>query len=165
MKALRFSILAAALFAATAVSAQNIVKWSQSVKDNGNGHYTLAIKASITDGWHLYDLGPYKEGQETKITFTSDDAFSTDGVLRQTTEPKRVFEEAFNAEIGYFEKKAVFEQDIILSAASAVITASIEYMVCDNGSCMPLDAELVYTIGDPASAPTATADKASALVW
>lgn len=162
MKALRFLVLTAAMLAATAVSAQNIVKWSQSVKDNGNGHYTLAVKASIADGWHLYDLGPYKEGQETKITFTSDDPFSTAGVLRQTTEPKRVFEEAFNAEIGYFEKKAVFEQDIILSAESATITASIEYMVCDNGSCMPLDAELVYTIGNPASAPTATAEKASA---
>ena len=36
-------------------AAQDVVQWKQEVKDNGNGNYTLVVKAVIDEGWHIYD--------------------------------------------------------------------------------------------------------------
>ena len=159
MKILRNTFISIILcLLSVAVSAQGShIKWSQSVKDNGAGKYTLIATASIENGWHLYDLEQRNGGSTaTTIQFSAPDGVVFDGTLREATEPKRLFDKTFGMEIGYFEHRAAFEQDITLTAPSATITASIDYMVCnDNVGCVPADAELVYNIGDNTKASVA----------
>ena len=47
------------------------VSWSTSVEQVGDGEYRIDFKATIEQGWHLYDLGPY-EGGPLATTFTFD---------------------------------------------------------------------------------------------
>ncbi len=159
MKIFRITLITTTLCLLTlAVSAQGKhIKWSQSVKDNGAGKYTLTATASIENGWHLYDIEQRKGGPTaTTIEFSSPESVVFDGALRQATEPKRVFDKTFGMEIGYFEHRAVFEQDITLNGESATITAAIEYMVCNDAvGCATADAELVYKIGSSTKASVA----------
>lgn len=147
------TVLALCLSVATAYGQENQVRWKGSVKDNGDGRYTLTMTAEIADGWHMYDLGPYEGGPNaTTIKFTAADGVALDGELVQKTKPMRVFDRMFEMEIGYFEHKAVFEQAVKLSAPSAVVKAEIEYMVCDDHTCIPpTEAELTFDISSAAA--------------
>ena len=157
MKPIRNILIIIAICIAASVSAAQVshVRWSQSVKSDDNGKYTLTATATIDDGWHLYDLGPYEGGPNaTTIEFSATDGVTLDGPLRQTLAPKRVFDKTFGMEIGYFEHRAVFEQDIVLSGAQATtITATINYMVCNEAvGCMPEETELIFKIGNTEAA-------------
>ena len=149
MRKLLFTILALVTFTATA---QNVVTWKQDIKDNGNGSYTLVIKAKIADGWHIYDdtyVSP------TTITFTPSEGVEMKGDLRALSTAKKVNDEFFG-EYGEYEKEAIFEQDVNLTAEGGTVGALIEYMACTEGSCMPsTEAELTFELGEVAAAPVA----------
>jgi thiol:disulfide interchange protein DsbD len=54
-------------------------------------------------------------------------------------QPKVEFDEMFQMEIGYFLNRAQFAQSIqVLSKDSVAVKGYVEWMVCDNGSCLPL---------------------------
>ena len=54
----------------------------------------------------------------------------------------------FGMEIGTFSGKALFTQRVRLTAAQAKVRAAIEWMICDNKSCMPpSDTELTLVVG------------------
>lgn len=153
MRPIRNIFIIIAICIATSVSAaqDSHIKWSKSVKADGEGKYTLIIAAAIDDGWHLYDLGPYEGGPNaTVIQFSATDGVTLDGALRQTTIPTRVFDKTFGMEIGYFEHRAVFEQDIVLRGTqSTTITATIDYMVCNEAvGCMSEETEFIFKIGN-----------------
>ena len=149
MRKLLFTILALVTFTA---AAQNVVTWKQDIKDNGNGSYTLVIKAKIADGWHIYDdtyVSP------TTISFTPSEGVEIKGDLRALSTAKKVNDEFFG-EYGEYEKEAIFEQDVNLTANSGTVGALIEYMACTEGSCMPsTEAELTFELGEVAAAPVA----------
>ena len=61
-------------FSAAAAFAQPMepVTWSSSVEKISEGEYRVDFKASVADGWHMYDLGPYEGGpMATTFTFIS----------------------------------------------------------------------------------------------
>ena len=54
----------------------------------------------------------------------------------------------FGMEIGTFSGKALFTQRVRLTAAQAKVRAAIEWMICDDKSCMPpSDTELTLVVG------------------
>ncbi len=53
-------------------------------------------------------------------------------------QPKIEFDEMFQMKIGYFLNKAQFSQSIqVVSKDSVTVKGYVEWMVCDNGSCLP----------------------------
>ena len=150
-----FIALALAVLPAAA-QVENVVKWTNSVNDNGDGKYTLVLTADINDGWHIYDLQNYEGGPNpTTIRFVAGEGAKLDGAMRQLSSPVKIYDDIFGMEIGYFEKKAVFEQDVRLSAQSATVKAEIEYMACNDQNCIPpTEEEITFSIGEgQASAP------------
>lgn len=150
-----FIALALAVLPAAA-QVENVVKWTNSVNDNGDGKYTLVLTADINDGWHIYDLQNYEGGPNpTTIRFVAGEGAELDGAMRQLSSPVKIYDDIFGMEIGYFEKKAVFEQDVRLSAQSATVKAEIEYMACNDQNCIPpTEEEITFSIGEgQASAP------------
>ena len=132
-----FIALALAVLPAAA-QVENVVKWTNSVNDNGDGKYTLVLTADINDGWHIYDLQNYEGGPNpTTIRFVAGEGAELDGAMRQLSSPVKIYDDIFGMEIGYFEKKAVFEQDVRLSAQSATVKAEVEYMACNDQNCIP----------------------------
>ena len=127
----------AALFAVTAVSAQN-VSWKSTVEHLDGDMYRIVLEASIPAPYHMYDMGPYEGGPNaTTITFTAGAGATLEGGVEQLSTPERHYDKTFEMEIGTFAGKALFTQRVKLAAEKAAVTAQLEWMICDDTSCMP----------------------------
>ena len=132
-------ILALFIFGATAAFAQleNPVSWSYVAKKTSKNEATIYIKASIDKGWHIYSQN-LKPGGPTKTIFTF--APSKDFTLvGKTIEPKAIteYEKVFKMNVSYFEDEVVFQQKIKLNKATTAVKGSVEFMVCNDKSCLP----------------------------
>ena len=151
MRKFLFTILALVSF--TAMAQDQTVVWNKEVKDNGNGSYTLVIKADIADGWHIYDA-TYMMAPTT-IQFTPSEGIELNGELRALSTAKQVTDEYFGS-YGEYEGEALYEQDITLKGEGGSVAALISYQACTEGSCTPpTDEEITFEIGNVAAAPTA----------
>ena len=114
------------------------VKWTFSAKDLGNCEYEVQMKAGIDKGWHLYSQKPVEDGPvPTTFNYPNSGQYSLVG---KTQEPKPIskFEKVFDATLSYFEKEVTFTQKVKLNAAGEIIfKGSVEFMVCDDGRCLP----------------------------
>ena len=151
----------AALFAFTAATAQN-VSWKSSVEHLEGDVYRIVLEASIPAPYHMYDMGPYEGGPNaTAITFTPGDGVTLEGGVEQLSTPERHYDKTFEMEIGTFAGKARFAQQVKLSAAKATVKAAIEWMICDEVSCMPPD-DTELTVELTAQPGSAAADNTTA---
>ncbi|MEG2493617.1 MAG: cytochrome c biogenesis protein CcdA [Rikenellaceae bacterium] len=123
-----------------ATSAQpNLVKWKATTSHIKDNIYEIVLDAKIGKGWHMYDMGPYElNGPNATIV----KAKSLDGAIKQgnafqKTKPTKVFDEVYKIEIGYFEGHARFAQKVKLTKDEATIKMYVEWMICDDTSCMP----------------------------
>ena len=155
----------AALFAVTAVSAQN-VSWKSTVEHLDGDMYRIVLEASIPAPYHMYDMGPYEGGPNaTTITFTAGAGATLEGGVEQLSTPERHYDKTFEMEIGTFAGKALFTQRVKLAAEKAAVTAQLEWMICDDTSCMPPeDTEMTIDLTAQAGAATASS-LASAADW
>lgn len=125
------------------------VGWTGSVEPLGGAEYELRFEAAIPSGFHMYDMGPYEGGPNpTVITLNPEAGVELVGSVEQRTKPHRYFDQMFGMEIGTFSGKALFTQRVRLTAAQAKVRAAIEWMICDDKSCMPpSDTELTLVVG------------------
>ncbi|MFI3266287.1 MAG: cytochrome c biogenesis protein CcdA [Rikenellaceae bacterium] len=139
-------------FISMAIAQNNPASWVSSVKKIDQRNYTIELRASITPPWHLYDMGPYVDGPNaTQIIFTPSDDYSLVGDVTTSPEPKRVYDNVFEMEIGYFENAVTFSQNVQLSegANGAAIEALVEWMCCNESSCTPpSEQEFSIVIGE-----------------
>lgn len=113
------------------------VTWAYAAKRTSATTATLYLKATVDEGWHLYsqfvkDGGPVK----TTFTFPAGKGYT---LIGKTTEQKPItkFETAFNMNVSFFEKSAIFQQKIKLSGKNAVVKGTVEFMVCNDKQCLP----------------------------
>ena len=151
----------AALLAATA-GAQN-ADWKSTVEHLEGDAYRIVLEASIPAPYHMYDMGPYEDGPNaTTIVFTPGEGVTLEGDVEQLTQPDRHYDKTFEMEIGTFAGKALFAQRVKLTVPESSVKAQIEWMLCDDTSCMPPD-DTELTIAIPAgSTPGSAAATASA---
>ena len=125
------------------------VGWTGSVEPLGGAEYELRFEAAIPSGFHMYDMGPYEGGPNpTVITLSPEAGVELVGSVEQRTKPHRYFDQMFGMKIGTFSGKALFTQRVRLTAAQAKVRAAIEWMICDDKSCMPpSDTELTLVVG------------------
>ncbi len=148
--------LLALMLTSLAVAAQN-VRWNSQVEPLEGNRYRIVLEAKIPAGYHMYDMGPYEGGPNaTAITFIPGEGVALDGSVEQLSTPHRYFDQMFQMEIGTFSGKAQFAQGVTLTAAEATLKARIEWMICDDTSCMPPeDTELTITLPEGAAATAA----------
>lgn len=134
MKQLIFSLFSLFTIVSSVAQVENPVSWS--VKATGD---KVIMTATIDSPWHMYDIGPYKDGPNaTAFTFTLPDGVKLSGGVTQVTKPTRVQDEIFKMEIGYFAGKATFEQAFINTTDKTVtIKGMAEWQVCDDNTCLP----------------------------
>lgn len=160
-KSLRPILTILAVFLTANLWAQS-VKWSSTVEPLEGDSYRIVLEAAIPVPYHMYDMGPYEGGPNaTVITFTPSEGMVLEGEVEQLTAPHRYFDKTYGMEIGTFEGKAQFAQRVRLTAAQASVTAAIEWMICDDTSCLPPDdTELTIAVPEGA-APAAEATPAA----
>lgn len=165
-KTLRFLLLPVLLMCAFApVQAQN-VSWKNKVEELGDGNYRIVLTAKIPERFHMYDMGPYDAmgPNATIITVTPVSGAKLIGEPKAVTPPHRYYDDVYETEIGTYEGTAEFAQDIQLTAPEAELQIYLEWMICDDTSCLPLsDDEMTVKIsGTPAAGASAQMNSASA---
>ena len=141
--------------------AQNAA-WKSTVEPLGDNAYRIVLEASIPQPYHMYDMGPYEGGPNaTAIVFTPGDGVTLEGGVQQLSTPHRYYDTTFGMEIGTFSGKARFAQRVKLSVPESSVKARIEWMLCDDRSCMPPDdTEMTIAISaGTAAAVTAEPEK------
>ncbi|WP_290534834.1 cytochrome c biogenesis protein CcdA [Alistipes sp.] len=151
---IRTLLLPLLLLATTLTAAAQNVKWSSSTEHLEGDQYRIVLEATIPAGYHMYDMGPYEGGPNaTSITFTPGEGVALDGGIEQLSTPHRYFDQMFQMEIGTFSGKAQFAQRVTLKAAQATLKVQVEWMICDDTSCMPPeDTELTITLPESSAA-------------
>ena len=162
MKKIILSIIAS--ICAIALNAQdNPVTWNWSLNDDGDGTKTLVFDATVDEGFHLYDLGPYEGGPTpTSFTFTTEGDVELIGSVGYGTEPIRANDDIFGMEIGSFTGTARFIQKF-RHQGNAGINVTIEWMCCNDVSCIPpTDEEFTIDLSSTPVTVTAADNESSA---
>ena len=152
-------------FSAANAQTKPVVVWNASAEQVEDGLYRITVEAAIDEGWHIYSLEPSKFIIPTSFTFSCSEGAQLKDGLKQLQEPKKVYDEIYQAELGYFENKAVFTQDIELTAPGATVEMFLEYMACNDMNCLPpADTTVTFTLGaESAAAPVAVSAEDLAL--
>lgn len=72
------------------------------------------------------------------ITFEGTEGARLEGEAYELTEPIVVYDEVFGMEIGYYEHAATIAQKVVLTAPSASLKGYVEWMVCNDVGCTPM---------------------------
>ena len=166
MRYRKLALFLGLLWAALSLCAQQTadpVTWSSRVEPvaGNRGEYDLVFTASILSPWHMYDLGPYDGGPNaTEFAFGETPGVRLVGKMNVSPVPKRIYDEIFGMEIGYFAGNAVFTQRVRVTAASPVrLDVTVTYQVCNDQSCLA-PAEHDFTIRLEGAPPAATEETA-----
>ena len=152
-----------AVVAAAAASAQSVV-WSSSVEPLGGDSYRIVLEAAIPASYHMYDMGPYELGgpNATVVKVEPGTGMALDGKVELLSKAHRYYDDIYMMEIGTLEGTARFAQKVKLTAPKATAKVQLEWMICDDTSCMPpADEELTVEVtaapgSAAASAPAVT---------
>lgn len=171
-KFLQRMLLVAMAVVTFAASAQEVVKWKSESKDLGNGLYRLELRATIEKGWHIYDMGPYELGGPVATVVKTEPAKGAvlEGDLKVEGKLVRHYDDIYEMEIGYYENEALFAQQVRVNGAEAEVKMMVEYMACNEGTCLPpTDEEFSFTLkgvaapaAEPAAAEAAAAEEVAA---
>ena len=157
-----FLTLAVALTSLVAVAQPQLfdpVAWNTSVEKIAEGEYRIDFKASIEEGWHMYDLGPYEGGPlATAFTFDPIEGYELVGAVTANKESVRQMDEVFEMEIGHYEGDVVFSQ-VVKAPQGADVKCMVEWQACSD-QCVNGEKEFSIKVGNLAENAAAAVDVA-----
>lgn len=128
------------IFASVLLQAQivNPTKWEFDSKQVGN-EVDLIFKATIDNGWHLYDTYLPEGGPiATSFVFEDSTLFEFVGEILKEPQPVITFDQTFQMNVGYFSNEATLIQKIKLNTSDPVeIKGFVLFMSCDDETCTP----------------------------
>ena len=126
------------------------VVWSSSVESVADGEYRITFKASIDEGWHMYDLGPYEGGpMATTFIFDPIEGYELVGEVKANKESVREMSDIFGMEIGSYQGDVSFSQ-MIKAPEGATVKGVVEWMACSD-QCTNGEWEFSIKVGEPAA--------------
>ena len=131
-------------FLSLGASAQLVkpITWSYYGKKINQTEAILYIKAKLDKGWHVYAQNIKSEPMRLKFNYTPSKDFA---LIGKTTQPKPIlkYDKVVQMQLAYFENEVVFTQKIKLNKPSTTVRAKVEFMVCNETSCLPADEVLM----------------------
>ena len=114
------------------------VQWSFSSESLGNNEYNVVFKAEIEAGWHVYSQN-IADGGPIPTAFYFAEASDYERVGAVTEGEAIVLQDpVFDMELRFFEKEAIFTQKVkVLGKEPVAVKGELEYMVCNDGQCLP----------------------------
>ena len=139
-----FSILLLG-FVTLAVQAQihQPVKWKIKLEDSKTAEKEIVFTATIEKGWHLYDMNLPEGGPvSTSFTFETLQGAELIGQPVSNIKPTVVYDEQFAMDLRWFPGAVTFTQKVkILDPKKFKIEGEVEFMVCNDETCLPPDRE------------------------
>lgn len=148
----------------------NPVKWSSRVEKISDTEFNLVMEAKIDDDWHVYSQFTPENGP-LPAEFKFKDAKGNYELIGKVKESpyKKQYNDVFEVDEYYFEKKATFTQKIkITNPNFTTLKASVDYQVCkevcinqDNTFTFQLPkVTIAETVATPEVTDTISADTA-----
>ncbi len=114
------------------------VKWEFRTQELDENKIQLIFEASIEPKWSLYGINIPENGPvPTSFSFNETDAYELIGSVEQVTQPRKKHDPNFDMEVELFSGQAVFQQIVLIKEHPASITGEVEFMSCDDKSCLP----------------------------
>jgi thiol:disulfide interchange protein DsbD len=110
----------------------NPVKWSSRVEKISDTEFNLVMEAKIDDDWHVYSQFTPENGP-LPAEFKFKDAKGNYELIGKVKESpyKKQYNDVFEVDEYYFEKKATFTQKIkVTNPKITTVKASVDYQVC-----------------------------------
>ncbi len=153
MKRLHFALmLLLTMFSSVNLLAQEgVVDWKIGAEKVDGDEYQITLTATIPDGYHIYDLGPYDNGgpNPTVITFAAEGGVELVGDMVVLAEPHLYYDDIFMIDMGTYEGVAEFTQRAKIVDKGGVVKATVEWMACNDESCIaPDERDLQVEIGE-----------------
>jgi DsbC/DsbD-like thiol-disulfide interchange protein len=138
MKQIATILLILSSFFSIAQSKDPVV-WSAVATKKDAKTYQITITATLPKPWHIYSQNSGEAGPiPTKITFTKNPLLTLVGKITEEGKLEKTFDKLFNTNVLSYGNKVVFVQKVILkSPVKTSITATVNYMVCNNEMCLP----------------------------
>ncbi|MCX6171947.1 MAG: protein-disulfide reductase DsbD family protein [Flavobacterium sp.] len=134
MKKILFIFLSFLAFANVTAQIVKPVKWSTKVEQLSATEFNLVMEGKIEEGWHIYSQFTPDNGPLPAV-FTFDNAKDNFELLGKTKESpyKKQYNDVFEVDEYYFEKKATFTQKIKITNSKLIsIKAKIDFQVCKD---------------------------------
>jgi thiol:disulfide interchange protein len=124
------------------------VSWSFKTNKVSADEFELTFNARIDAGWHLYNQNPLKDGPMPLVfTFEKNTNIQLVGKVAEKTKITKKFDDMFKLTVKYFTDKATFVQRVkALSDKPITVKGTIEGQGCNEGSCVPLEADFSFKI-------------------
>jgi len=136
------TILFILIIASVLLQAQivNPTKWEFDSKQVGI-EVDLIFKATIDNGWHLYDTYLPEGGPiATSFVFEDSTLFEFVGEILKEPQPVITFDQTFQMNVGYFSNMATLTQKIKLKSSDPVeIKGFVLFMSCNDETCTPAE--------------------------
>lgn len=143
----KFVYLLGLLVMAVAVQAQILtpVKWKIQLEDSEFAEKTVTFTATADRGWHIYDMNLPKGGPiSTSITYEKLKGVELLGKPVSSVAPSVVRDEQAypGLELRWYSGTVTFTQKIKVTDPKAFkMVGEVEYMACNDESCLPPEAE------------------------
>lgn len=153
-KFVRYFITLGLLLASNLLPAQdfkNPVSWASSLEQIDEEQYKIIFTATLEPGWNMYDLSDYGEfgPTSTSFSFNPSDSYSLVGSIQALSAKTEKKDPSFGMDIGYYSQQAIFSQDIRLKKKGTIVSGEIEWMACNDSSCIaPEQEEFSINIGN-----------------
>lgn len=130
------------------------VSWTVEQKSTGKNTADIIVKAKIDKGWHLYGLNiPDGGPRPTKVAFEKLENAKKEGALQARSKLTESYDSNFDMDLSWYDNEAIFVQKISFADPDAVYAEiAVEYMVCDDQSCLPPTEEFMK-VGKPGVKP------------
>ena len=142
------------------------VKWKFELKNTGPKTAEVVMTASIEEGWHLYTMDIPENGPiPTRFSFETLNGVKLIGKVVAKSKHKEVYDQSFSMNLGWYADKAVFVQKLSFDDAAKIkIKGNVEFMVCNDESCLPPTQEYFDLGNGPATSDAKKTDEKKALV-
>lgn len=137
MKQFLFAIFSFFLFTGLKAQPADPVKWSAAYKSISATEGEIVITGLIDNEWHTYSQRETTDGPlPTTLIFVANKDYETVGKAEEVNVHEE-FDKAFGAKLYVFHGKAEFRQKIKLKKAGATIAVKVDFMCCNNSTCLP----------------------------
>lgn len=133
-------VIAFLLLSAFPSIAQSPLSWNFSLEDAGNGEVNIVAKATIQQGWYMYDTHiPDGGPTPTMIEFDNITGAELVGEFRSTDKKATVkYDEIFEMEIGTFTGSVTFSQKLrVTDKQNFSVEGNVRAQACNDQTCTP----------------------------
>ncbi len=126
--------------AALPVAAQSPISWKFSLEDAGSGEVALIAKATVEQGWYMYDTQIPEGGPTpTQIEFDRVEGAEAVGKFQaRGVKPSVKYDDIFEMEIGSFTGTVEFVQRLkVKDKKQFIAEGSVRSQACNEQTCTP----------------------------